>query len=119
MSVRGIDNHHVDEVAPAALQLIAERPSGPFFLSVGFFETHRDYFEPTSVRDALYSLPPANLPDTPVTRRDMAAFKQSARGLDHGVGAVLGALDEQDLADDTIVILTTDHGIPFAASASC
>ena len=47
--------------------LIAERPSDPFFLSIGFFETHREYFEPTSVRDSLYSLPPANLPDT---RRD-------------------------------------------------
>ena len=108
-----IDNHHVDEVAPAALQLIAERPSEPFFLSIGFFETHREYFEPTSVRDALYSLPPANLPDTPETRRDMASYKASARSLDHGVGAVLNALDEHDLADDTIVILTTDHGLAF------
>jgi len=100
-------------VAPAAARILREAHEAPFFLSVGFFETHRDFFEPTSVRDALYSLPPANLPDTPVTRRDMAAFKQSARALDHGVGAVLGALDEQNLADDTIVILTTDHGIPF------
>ena len=108
-----IDNHHVDEVAPAALQLIAERPSDPFFLSIGFFETHREYFEPTSVRDSLYSLPPANLPDTAETRRDMASYKASARSLDHGVGAVLNALDEHDLADDTIVILTTDHGLAF------
>src|SRR5215212_1079041 len=107
------DTSHAHDVAPAAVALLRDRPRQPFFLSVGFFETHRDYFEPTSVRDALYSLPPANLPDTPVTRRDMAAFKQSARALDHGVGAVLGALDEQNLADDTIVILTTDHGIPF------
>ena len=108
-----IDNHHVDEVAPAALRLIAERPSEPFFLSIGFFETHREYFEPTSVRDSLYSLPPANLPDTAETRRDMASYKASARSLDHGVGAVLNALDEHDLADDTIVILTTDHGLAF------
>ena len=108
-----IDNHHVDEVAPAALQLIAERPSDPFFLSIGFFETHREYFEPTSVRDSLYSLPPANLPDTAETRRDMASYKASARSLDHGVGAVLNALDEHDLADDTLVILTTDHGLAF------
>ena len=64
--------------------LLRDRPRRPFFLSVGFFETHRDYFEPTSVRDALYSVPPANLPDSPVTRHDMAAFKQSARSLDHG-----------------------------------
>ena len=108
-----IDNHHVDEVAPAALRLIAERESEPFFLSVGFFETHREYFEPRSVRDSLYSLPPANLPDTVETRRDMASYKASARSLDHGVGAVMNALDEHDLSDDTIVILTTDHGLAF------
>ena len=65
------------------------------------------------MRDALYSLPPANLPDTPETRRDMASFKASARSLDQGVGAVLNALDEHDLADDTLVVLTTDHGLAF------
>jgi N-sulfoglucosamine sulfohydrolase len=107
------DTSHAHVVAPAAVALLRDRPRQPFFLSVGFFETHRDYFEPTSVRDALYSVPPANLPDSPITRRDMAAFKQSARALDHGVGAVLGALDEQGLADDTLVIFTTDHGLPF------
>ena len=65
------------------------------------------------MRDALYSLPAANLPDTPETRRDMASFKASARSLDQGVGAVLNALDEHELADDTLVIFTTDHGLPF------
>ena len=105
-------------VAPATVELLRDRPRRPFFLSVGFFETHRDYFEPTSVRDALYSIPPANLPDSPVTRRDMASFKQSARSLDHGVGAVLSALDEQDLSDETLVILTTDHGLPFPGGKS-
>ena len=110
-----IDHTRADAVAPAARDLIAERSraDGPFFMSVGFFETHRDYFAPTSVRDSLYSLPPANLPDTPQTRRDIAAFKASARSLDQGVGAVLNALDEADLADDTLVILTTDHGLAF------
>jgi len=107
------DTNHVDYVAPAAVELIAQAPSQPFFLSVGFFETHREYFEPTSVRDALYSLPPDNLPDTPETRRDMASYKASARSLDQGVGSVLNALDEHDLADDTLVILTTDHGLAF------
>jgi N-sulfoglucosamine sulfohydrolase len=110
------DTNHVDYVAPAAVELIAQAPRQPFFLSVGFFETHREYFEPTSVRDALYSLPPDNLPDTPETRRDMASYKASARSLDQGVGSVLNALDEHDLADDTLVILTTDHGLAFPGS---
>ena len=106
------------DVGPAAAALLRDRPPQPFFLSVGFFETHRDFFEPTSVRDALYSAPPDGLPDTPVTRRDIAAFKASARVLDHGVGKVLSALDEADLADDTLVILTTDHGMPFPGAKS-
>jgi arylsulfatase A-like enzyme len=111
--VMDVDTNHVDTVAPAALELLRDAPPTPFFLSIGFFETHREFFTPSSVRDALYSAPPANLPDTPATRRDMAAFKASARSLDQGVGAVLNALDELELADDTLVVLTTDHGIPF------
>src|SRR3954453_4082305 len=107
-----LDSSQARHVAPAAAERL-RTTDAPFFLSVGFFETHRDYFEPTSVRDALYSLPPAHLPDTPQTRRDMAAYKASARSLDQGVGAVLTALDEHDLADDTLVILTTDHGLAF------
>jgi len=103
----------VHSIAPAALQLLRSRPPQPFFLSIGFFETHRNFFEPSSVRDALYGAPPAHLPDTPATRDDMAAFKASARSLDQGVGAVLHGLDEQGLADDTLVVLTTDHGLPF------
>ncbi len=54
-----------------------------------------------------------NLPDTPAVRRDMAAFKASARHLDHGVGNVLAALDENGLGERTLVICTTDHGLPF------
>ena len=103
----------VHSIAPAALQLLRSRPPRPFFLSIGFFETHREFFEPSSVRDALYGAPPPHLPDTPETRADMASFKASARSLDQGVGAVLHALDEQGLADDTLIVLTTDHGLPF------
>jgi N-sulfoglucosamine sulfohydrolase len=103
----------VHSIAPAAQQLLRSAPPQPFFLSVGFFETHREFFEPSSVRDALYGAPPAHLPDTPETRADMAAFKASARSLDQGVGAVLYALDEQGLADNTLIVLTTDHGLPF------
>jgi arylsulfatase A-like enzyme len=108
-----IGTTRVHSIAPAAMQLIRSRPPQPFFLSIGFFETHREFFEPSSVRDALYGAPPAHLPDTPETRADMASFKASARSLDQGVGAVLHALDEQGLADDTLVVLTTDHGLPF------
>jgi N-sulfoglucosamine sulfohydrolase len=108
-----IPTTQVESVAPVAIDIISEPIPQPFFLSVGFFETHRDWLGPSSVRDALYSLPPANIPDAPETRRDMAAFKASARTLDQGVGSVLGALDEAGLADNTLIIFTTDHGLAF------
>jgi N-sulfoglucosamine sulfohydrolase len=111
--VHDITSNHVATVAPLAAQRLGSGMPEPFFLSVGFFETHRSFFEPSTVRDALYSLPPVNLPDTPAIRRDMAAFKASARHLDQGVGTVLEALDGHGLGDRTLVVCTTDHGLPF------
>ena len=110
-----VESNRVRDVAPAATTLLAERAliDEPFFLSVGFFETHREYFEPVSLRDARYSRPPENIVDTPRTRRDMAAFKASARSLDQGIGTVLNALEENGLAENTLVIVTTDHGLAF------
>jgi arylsulfatase A-like enzyme len=103
------------DVAPQTIEALGRATAGkqPWFMSVGFFETHRDFFAPTSVRDTLYSLPPANLPDVVATRRDMAAFKASARSLDQGIGAVLHALHDLDLVEDTLVLCTTDHGVAF------
>jgi N-sulfoglucosamine sulfohydrolase len=114
--VHDIPSTHVEAVAPVAVQFLRNTPKQPFFPSVGFFETHRSYFEPSSVRDTLYSLPPAHLPDVPVTREDMAAFKASARSLDHGVGSVLNALVTGGIVDDTLVVCTTDHGLALPGS---
>ncbi|HKH17421.1 MAG TPA: sulfatase/phosphatase domain-containing protein, partial [Solirubrobacteraceae bacterium] len=109
--VRRVDGTHVEFVAPEAVDFLTGNPPEPFFASVGFFETHRRYFEPTSVRDTLYSIPPPSLPDVVETRRDMAAFKASARSLDQGVGGVLNALMDSGLGDRTLVVCTTDHGL--------
>ncbi|HEY0516584.1 MAG TPA: sulfatase [Solirubrobacteraceae bacterium] len=111
--VMKIETTHVESVAPVARQTLSEPLPQPFFLSVGFFETHRNWLEPPSLRDALYSLPPANLPDTSETRHDMAAYRASARSLDQGVGSVLEALDAQGLTENTLIFLTTDHGLAF------
>jgi N-sulfoglucosamine sulfohydrolase len=107
-----IPTTRVDDVAPVTIDILRNAPSEPFFLSVGFFETHREFF-PAVAGDEHYVRPPANLPDTAETRADMAAFTASARSLDRGVGAVLDALDDTGLARNTLVICTTDHGVAF------
>jgi N-sulfoglucosamine sulfohydrolase len=43
----------------------------------------------------------------------MAAFHASARNLDRGIGHVLEALARNGLAENTLVISTTDHGLAF------
>jgi arylsulfatase A-like enzyme len=111
-----VDSTHASFVAPLTIKALREAPAQPWFMSVGFFETHRSFAAPTSVRDTLYSQPPENLPDTPVTRRDMAEFKASARSLDQGIGAVLHALHDYGLVENTVVLCTTDHGIAFPGS---
>ena len=99
------------DVAPVTIDVLRDIDR-PFFLSVGFFETHREFFRPEDGEDR-YVAPPPNLPDTPEVRRDVAAFNASARSLDQGIGAVLDEIDALGLRDDTLVICTTDHGMAF------
>ncbi len=111
--VRPLENTRSENVAPVAIEALRNGIEEPFFLSIGFFETHRSFFAPSSVRDRVYSLPPPFLPDTEEIREDVAAYKASARSLDHGVGAVLNALHVTGLDRRTLVIATTDHGLAF------
>lgn len=99
------------DVAPHGAAFIRSKPKQPFFLDCGFFETHRDYPQPTANAD--FILPPAPMPDNVSTRYDMAGFHESARIMDRGVGVVLDALEDAGLAGNTLVICTTDHGIAF------
>jgi len=96
----------------------------PFFLDAGFVETHRtewvchgfnqDRHDPKDGDgNADYLMPPATLPDTPETRRDWLDYCHSATRLDEYYGRILAALDASGLAENTLVIATTDHGIPF------
>jgi arylsulfatase A-like enzyme len=108
-----VPNFHASQVAPSVADFLSRKPKEPFYLEVGLEETHRDFFQPGETEDTRYTLPPAPLPDTPEIRQDMAAFKASARNLDNGVKVVLEALEANGLADNTLVISTTDHGIAF------
>ncbi len=96
-----------------ACNFLDNAPDKPFFLSVGFFETHRAFPEEHPSDNPNYCLPPLPLPDTPEVREDMARFKESARRLDRKMGMVFDALERNNLAENTIVICTTDHGIAF------
>ncbi|WP_242527204.1 sulfatase family protein [Ktedonosporobacter rubrisoli] len=112
-TIVNVKDFHAETLAPTAVSVIRDGLPEPFFLSVGFFETHREFSGQTTQEDVNYTLPPAPLPDTPQARKDMAAFKASATLLDKGIGEIMHALEVKGLAENTLVICTTDHGIPF------
>lgn len=115
--------HHTMEAGEISRQAAAflQRPHDrPFFLSCGFFLTHRTgkgvqwhNGAASPAGDPRYVRVPAPLPDTPEIRRDFADFAVSAGRLDAAMGTVLDALDQSGLAGNTLVIVTTDHGIAF------
>ena len=107
--------NQVEQVSAAAAEFLKSSPKTPFFLDIGFQETHREFRKPGPHEDARFCLPPAPIPDTPQTRQDIAAFKATARVMDEGVGLVLKTLENAGLAANTLVISTTDHGIAFPA----
>lgn len=111
-----------DGVTAAAVDFLHQPHERPFFMSVGYFAPHRGTVShrPTNSfpavgppADERYVLPPAPIPDTPQTRRDMAEYIASMQSTDLCFGRVLNALDRTGLADHTLVIVTTDHGIAF------
>ncbi len=109
----GESTEHQGELDEMAAAFLHDAPRQPFFLSVGFGDTHRDFREPGPQENPNYCRPPDPIPDTPETRRDMAGFMAEARVLDARMGRVLDALEETGLAENTLVICTTDHGIAF------
>lgn len=111
--VIGYDEHLAPpaKAHEGAVRFLESAPRQPFFLSVGFFETHLPFPAAGPEDSPDHCLPPAPLPDTPQTRGDMAGFKASARSLDMKIAMVLDALDRAKLADNTLVICTTDHGL--------
>jgi arylsulfatase A-like enzyme len=101
----------------------SRKPNQPFFAQYSFIEPHRkggkaayeDTFAYTRNIDdptdpAKVTVPPY-YPDTAVTRKDIAGYLDALRLLDRKVGALLQRLDEEKLADNTIVIFLGDNGI--------
>jgi arylsulfatase A-like enzyme len=110
-----VRNSKCANVAPAAVNFLKNPPKQPFYIEIGFQETHRPYVEPGPNEDVRFCQPPPTVPDTPETRLDIASFKATARLMDDAVGSVLKQLEASGLADNTLVISTTDHGIAFPA----
>ncbi len=101
-------------VAKAAAGFLESGEKGrPFFLDCGFWLPHRPFPEADDDIDPDRGLPPPGVADLPAHREDMAGFLTAVRHLDRCCETVLGALDRAGLAEETLVVFTTDHGPAF------
>ena len=83
----------------------------PFFVKVGFTEVHRHFTHGSDTAQGVF-VPPW-LQDTEDMRNDLAAFQATIKYFDERVGEILDALACSDVAENTLVIMTSDHGIPY------
>lgn len=96
----------------------------PFFAYANFTETHESQVRNDNDRygwntsrlteeqrrdPAKMKLPPF-WPDAPEVRRELANYYDLATAVDYKVGDVLGWLEKQGMAENTVVIFTGDHG---------
>ncbi|SDZ65760.1 Arylsulfatase A [Evansella caseinilytica] len=89
----------------------------PFFLSYGLFATHRRFpKEKKEGIDSKYVMPPYPVIDNEVTREDYTGYLVSSSWFDDSFKVVIETLKEEGLYDNSIIIFTTDHGIPFPFS---
>jgi arylsulfatase A-like enzyme len=99
------------KVTPLLLDFLSKEPPQPFFVSVGFTETHRP-FPKLDQTPPQVEVPPF-LPDEPDVRHDVAELNEAVRRVDESVGQIVEALKKSRLWDNTLLIFTTDHGIAF------
>ncbi len=86
----------------------------PFYAQVGFFETHSpfDWGGATPDMELGVHVPPYLAASDLVTTQ-LAQFQGMIRKADSAIGTILQALSAAGLADNTILVYTTDHGIEF------
>lgn len=111
---------NVPQMAALAKRFFDDIGDRPFYLHMGFTDPHRDFGNQHTyegVEETRYDpeeVPvPDFLPDHPDVRAELAQYYQSISRLDLGFGLAVSALQEAGRADDTMIVIMSDHGMPF------
>jgi N-sulfoglucosamine sulfohydrolase len=89
----------------------------PWAFWVGFAEPHRFYEYGSSIRagkkTSQVTRVPTYWPDTDTTRTDLLDYGLEIEYMDSQIVRMLDVLEKNGILDNTIVIFTSDHGMPF------
>jgi arylsulfatase A-like enzyme len=96
---------------------LKQRPAGrPFCFWMGFTEPHRAYERGSGARlgKRLQDVKvPAYLPDTEAVRGDLLDYAVEVEWGDQQIGKALKLLEGAGELDRTLIVVTSDHGMPF------
>ncbi len=96
--------------------LAARKAGQPFCFWFGGTEPHREYEDGIgrrSGKDPKAVKLPAYYPDLDVIRNDMLDYAVEVEWFDASLGRILEILEQSGELDDTLVLVTSDHGMPF------
>jgi len=113
---------HAQTLAGQFAQWAAARDDeAPFFASIGTAETHRPFNREGYPNDDPAQVTPLPwLPDRPGMRTDIAGLNGLTYAFDEAVGMVRAGLEDSGLAENTLLIVTCDHGIAMPrAKCTC
>jgi N-sulfoglucosamine sulfohydrolase len=82
-----------------------------FFAKIGFREVHRPFKNGTDTTEGVFV--PGWLQPSQDIKDDFAAFQATIKYFDECVGEILDTLAASSIADNTLVLMTADHGIPY------
>jgi len=105
--------------------LQSRQPDKPFLYWWGPTTTHRTWIRGSGKRlwnidpDRLRGRMPGHLPDVPEVREDVADYLGEVQAVDAGLGAILEVLQETGQRDNTLVIVSGDHGMPGVPGGKC
>ena len=86
----------------------------PFYAEINFFEPHRpfDFGGVKPFKSKGISVP-KYIPNNHDTRKEFASMQGAIKKMDDSVAKIIKILKRKNLYENTIILFTTDHGIPF------
>ena len=91
-------------------------PEKPFCYWFGTSDPHRDYESSLGVLTGMKPdsvVVPAFFPDLPCVRNDIMDYYAEVERLDRHLGQVVNLLRERGELDNTLIIVSSDNGMPF------
>jgi len=106
----------LDYSASFKLFLEDNQNGDPFFFWVGTSEPHRPYETGRGVSTGIDTSAiriPGFMPDVPVVRLDLADYMSEIEWADRALGEMIVILEEKGMLETTLIIFTSDNGMPF------